>query len=300
MSPESSLPSRSESLARVVVVYTVATLVGAFVVLTGPWPELLPRLLAADVVATLLVYTASVGAGNTSVYDPYWSVVPILLLGGLALLPDAAQGDPQRQLMLLGGVLAWGLRLTWNWARSWTGMDHEDWRYVAFRQRHSRPVFEAINLFGLHLFPTLMVFLGLTGAIGAFVDPTPTGTLGWAGLAVCLTGTLFELVADIQLVRHRRSGAGGILRTGLWKWSRHPNYFGEILFWWGIYLFGLDAGPEHWWTGAGPLTITAMFVFVSVPLLEKRMAARRPGWEAHAAATSAILPLPPRRSGGAA
>jgi steroid 5-alpha reductase family enzyme len=290
-------PSRGESLARVCVIYVVAMLVGAAVVLVGPWPDLLTRLLAADVLATLLVYSASVGAGNTSVYDPYWSVIPIAILAGVAFLPEAVQADPQRLLMILGVVLAWGVRLTWNWARSWTGLHHEDWRYVGFRERHSRPVFEFINLFGLHMFPTVMVFLGLIPAVRAMVDPTPVGTLAWVGLSVSLLGVLFELVSDIQLVKHRRSGAGGILKSGLWAWSRHPNYFGEILFWWGLFVFGLDAGPEHWWTGAGALAITLMFVFVSVPLIERRMAQRREGWEAHAARTSVLVPLPPKRGG---
>ena len=100
----------------------------------------------------------------------------MVMVVGLALLPESIHGDPERQLMLMGGILLWGTRLTVNWASGWTGIDHEDWRYTMFRKRYPTPVFEFINLFGLHGFPTVMVFAGLTGAIVAFGDPTPAGT----------------------------------------------------------------------------------------------------------------------------
>jgi steroid 5-alpha reductase family enzyme len=124
----------------------------------------------------------------------------------------------------------------------------------------------------------------------------PLGALDLLAVAVAVGATAIEAIADQQLRAHirERSGHEEILAAGLWKYSRHPNYFGENAFWWGLALFGLAAGPELW-TCAGALAMTAMFVFVSVPLLDERSAARRPGYRDHMRRVSAIVPLPPRR-----
>jgi steroid 5-alpha reductase family enzyme len=94
---------------------------------------------------------------------------------------------------------------------------------------------------------------------------------------------------------------GAVLDTGLWSLSRHPNYFGEVAFWWGIWLFGLSSGAGWWWTIVGPVAITALFLGVSIPLMDRRMLARHSGYAAYRASRSAFLPLPPKRGaeGGA-
>ena len=129
----------------------------------------------------------------------------------------------------------------------------------------------------------------------AMVSPAPLGILDFAGFTVVVGATLIEAVADQQLRAHilTRKGHEDILATGLWKYSRHPNYFGETSFWWGLALFGLAAEP-HLWSIAGATAMTAMFVFVSVPLLDERSAARRPGYREHMKKVSALVPLPPR------
>ena len=105
-----------------------------------------------------------------------------------------------------------------------------------------------------------------------------------------------EAISDAQLrgFRNTNPPAGTILKSGLWAYSRHPNYFGEILFWWGLYLFGLAAEPTMWWTIIGPSAITLLFVFISVPMIDKRSLVRRPGYTEHMMTTSAIVPWPNR------
>ena len=288
-------PRRNASLFRVFIVYLAAIAAGAATFFGCPEAEPLWRLLLADGVATVVVYGASVGAANTSFYDAYWSVAPPLLLMLGWALPSSATADSTRQLLLLLPLSYWSLRLTWNWARGWTGLDHEDWRYVAYRQQLPAPVFELVNFGGLHFFPTLIVFLALSGGFFAWTAPGAVGPLAWLGAAVITGGTSLQLIADNQLRAFRldKQNQGRILHTGAWRWSRHPNYFGEVCVWWGVWAVGMDAAAP-WWTLAGPLAITGLFVFISIPLLERRMAERRPDWAAHVQQTRALLPLPRR------
>jgi steroid 5-alpha reductase family enzyme len=154
-----------------------------------------------------------------------------------------------------------------------------------------------VSFGGIHLFPTAIVFAGCLPLWAALATgDRPLGALDALAAFVTLAGIAFEFFADNQLRRFRLSPSppGAIHASGLWRWSRHPNYFGEILFWWGLALFGLAAAGFTWWIFAGAAAITALFVFVSLPLIETRMRERRPGWAAHASRVSLLLPLPPR------
>ncbi len=291
--------SRFRSLVICLVAYAVA---GAVAVAVG-WrfraAHPIAVAAAADVAATLVVFGFSVAFDNSSLYDPYWSVAPPVIGLWWALAPGSAGASPTRQVVALALVGAWAARLTWNWLRGWQGLGHEDWRYVDFRATTGR-AYWVVSLLGIHLFPTVMVFGGCLSLFPALSAGTrPFGLLDVTAAAVTAGAIAIEATADEQLRRFRRApGASGrTLATGLWAWSRHPNYFGETLFWWGVFLFGLAADPRWWWTVAGPLTITLMFVFVSVPMLDQRMLARRPDYAERMRTVSGLVPFPPRPGG---
>ena len=124
------------------------------------------------------------------------------------------------------------------------------------------------------------------------------GLLDAAAVIVTAAAILIEAAADQQLRRFLTSprSPSDILSTGLWALSRHPNYFGEVLFWWGIWLFGIAAHPSSWWTIAGPAAVTALFAGISVPLMDKRMLARHPGYAEHILDTSGLIPRRARKS----
>jgi steroid 5-alpha reductase family enzyme len=251
--------------------------------------------LAADVGATLAIFAFSLAFRNSSFYDAYWSVAPIAIALYWALSADA--GNPARQLLVVGLVTAWGVRLTWNWARGWRGLDHEDWRYLRIRERTGRGYWPA-SFISLHMIPTLIVFAGCLPLHPALASSAPLGLLD--GLAVLVTAAAIacEATADQQLRRFLTAPGrrpGDLLASGLWSWSRHPNYFGEMLFWWGIFLFAVAVGALHGWTILGALTITAMLRFISLPLIEERMLERRPEFAARLATTSMLVPWPRRR-----
>jgi steroid 5-alpha reductase family enzyme len=200
------------------------------------------------------------------------------------------------QLLVLGLVIIWGLRLTFNWASQWQGQKHEDWRYVEYR-RTSGELFWAVELVGIELVPTTVVFLGCLSLYPVLTEVSPSfGFMQMAATALTLTAILLETTADFQLKRFldQKLPPGSIMNKGLWKYSRHPNYLGEILFWWGLWLFIPGYGIIRWLALSGPLAVTALFVFVSIPLMEKHNLSRRSCYSQHAKKISVLIPWFPK------
>lgn len=236
---------------------------------------------AADVAATIVVFIFSVILDNSSVYDPYWSVAPPFI-AAFWIIMGYRFGTP-----LSGGgiavvvlLLVWAGRLTFNWARGWQGFAHEDWRYVDFRRTAGR-AYWLVSFLGIHFFPTILVLLGSLSLLPVLAEPEHGLDLLWiVAILIIAAAVWVEAMADRELFefKRNRTDSEAILDTGLWSYSRHPNYFGEVLFWWGVYLAGLAANPSYWWTIVGPVAITTLFAFVSVPMMERHMSERHPAY----------------------
>ena len=278
---------RARSFLYVCLAYAGA--LGAAFAIANANPTLHPlwRLALADLAATIVVFVCSVRANNSSIYDPYWSVIPIAIAAWLA-----QQLDPRTVLVLLA-VGLWGVRLTWNWARGWRDIRHEDWRYVDIRKQTGR-LYWLASFFGIHLFPTVLTFLGCLSLWPALTFLAPFSALDVLAAFVTFTAIAIEALADEQL-RAFRLRDNGVCNVGLWKYSRHPNYFGEILFWVGLWLFGVSAGAAAW-TAAGPLAMIALFLFASIPLAEKHALARRPAFAQQMANVSRLVPWFPKKT----
>jgi steroid 5-alpha reductase family enzyme len=282
----------SKALVLIAVIYVVAASVGVAVghLVSSQHPMIVVAL--ADVAATVVVFLFSYLLGNSSVYDPYWSVAPILIALYWALLGRVTGANLARQAIALALVGIWALRLTWNWARRWGGVGHEDWRYVDLRAKHGR-VYWLISFLGIHLMPTLLVFLGCTSLYPALsVSTRPLGILDVVALLVIGGAIWIEAQADRELWQFRASdeNTDQVLRTGLWRYSRHPNYFGEMTFWWGLYLLALAAAPQYWWTIVGPISIALLFLYISIPMIERRLLGRRPEYAKQIETTSKVIP----------
>jgi steroid 5-alpha reductase family enzyme len=250
----------------------------------------------ADVAATIVVFLFSVTNDNSSFYDPYWSVAPIPIAVYWASVNPSGPG--LRTVVALLLVTAWSIRLTANWVARWGGSSDEDFRYAEIRGRTARWYWPA-SFFSIHLMPTAWVFLGLLPLFGALAAPgRPWGVLDALATLVTAGAILIEAVADLQLHHfiRTRPDVHAVLDTGLWALSRHPNYFGEVTFWWGLFLFGLAADPGWAWTAVGAVSITLLFLLVSIPWMDRRMLARHPGWAAQLRSTPALVPWPRRRN----
>jgi steroid 5-alpha reductase family enzyme len=234
----------------------------------------------ADIAATLVIYTFGRVFRNASFYDAYWSVAPLVIALFWVFRASSDGSVTARQIIVVTLVFLWGLRLTCNWARNWQGLKHEDWRYQDFRQKAKR-WFWLIDLIGIEIMPTVIVFLACLSLYPALaVGEKPFGFLDVIAIILTAGAILVETIADEQLRKfiRKRPEPGEIMAKGLWAYSRHPNYLGEVTFWWGLYIFALAADSGYWWTIIGPVSITLLFTVISIPLMEKRSLERRPGY----------------------
>jgi steroid 5-alpha reductase family enzyme len=252
----------------------------------------------SDIVATLIIYIISSIFKNTSIYDPYWSVAPICIaffyFFYYSLPITTLTWSVVRKLIILILVNIWGIRLTWNWLSSWRGIEHEDWRYRMYRQNYPK-AFWVYNLMGLQLMPTILVFLGCLPLYPALLQNDHGFTFfDGIGIIITITAILIETIADKQLhtfIQERESHEE-IMKEGLWKYSRHPNYFGEVMFWWGLFFFALSTHYSYWWTIIGALAITILFYFVSIPLMDERNLSRKSNYKEHMKKVSKLILLP--------
>ena len=245
--------------------------------------------IVGDVAATLMVYIFGRIFHNSSLYDPYWSVAPIVIAIYWLISAENANWP---KLIILVLVCLWGLRLTWNWARGWRGLKHEDWRYADLRSR-TRRWFWLVELLGIDFMPTFVVFLGCLSLYPALTEGRPaSGILNILAVSVTALAIIIEAVSDAQLRQfvEQRRHPEDIMESGLWAYCRHPNYLGEIMFWWGLYLFALASDLRYWWTAMGPLAITALFVFISIPMMDRHIEERHAGYRQRRQDVPALLP----------
>lgn len=291
--------SKTASLVRVGVVYVLAFGMATAWLLWGPDTDRLwLDALLADLLATVVVFAGSRALRNSSCYDPYWSVLPPFLVGFWFFAGrDVAGVEDGRAVLVMVVVAVWAVRLTGNWLHDWPGLHHEDFRYAPLRDGAGR--FGAVvDLVAIHLVPTLIVFLGLVPAYAVLARPgRPLGWLDWVALVVGVGAAVLQLVADTQMrafIRTRQPGQA--MEQGLWAWSRHPNYFGEVAFWLSLALLGIAGAPgDWWWLVVGFVAMVAMFEGVSIPMMEKRSLARRPSYGDVIARVPRLVPRPPRR-----
>ena len=276
--------SRSASFVIVFIIYVVAAAAGAVLYAWLPFSFWL-NLLLADIGATIVTFIFSLIFRNASVYDPYWSVQPIVIL------VFAALRHPMNllRLLMLIAVCFWGIRLTANWAYTFHGLDHQDWRYTMLKEK-TGVFYPVINFLGIHLFPTLVVYGCILPAVFVFHEETGFSVWNAVLFFVSIGAATLQLFSDIQMHRYRKNRTEPFMRQGLWKYSRHPNYLGEILMWWGIGVSAYLVMPGRFFLLAGALVNTLMFLFVSIPMADGRQSAKE-GFDEYKAQTHRLIPL---------
>ena len=252
-------------------------------------------LVSAGAIAALAggTWAVSVRLRDASIADVVWSLGLVLVAWLAVAIGDA---PIERRLLVAGLVTVWGVRLSVHMVHLRRGHG-EDFRYRAMRERHGLR-FPLVSLFSVFLFQGLgmwAVSLPIQAA-GDLPGPSSLTVLDAAGAAVWTLGMVFEVGGDRQLARFRADPAnrGRVMDRGLWRYTRHPNYFGDFCVWWGIFLIALSADGA-WWSVAGPLTMTAIFTkFFGVPLMEEHLGRAKEGYADYVRRTSAFFPCPPR------
>ena len=245
--------------------------------------------------ALTLVWVISLSLRDVSIIDVFWGIGFVLI--GIAAIWRHGGLDPRSKL-IFAIVAVWALRLALHLFLRWRRLGHEDRRYSAMRRKAGPrfPVTSLFTVFWLQAGVMWVVSLPLQQAFAA--APTPLGPLDLIGAAIALLGILVEAVADYQLTRFGRDPAnrGRVLETGLWAWSRHPNYFGDFMMWWGFFALGMAAGGP-WWIIASPLVMSALLIrYSGAGLMEETIKDRRPGYADYVRRTSLFVPLPPKKA----
>ena len=276
--------NRAASFVAVTIVYIFATVVGVMVyrALRLDWWL---TLLIADVAATVITFAFSIIFKNASVYDPYWSVQPPVILVAFAIGKNlTALG-----VLLIVVVSFWAIRLSANWAYTFHGLEHQDWRYTMLKEK-TGAFYPLINFVGIHMVPTLVVYGCTLPGVYAIREGLCANVASALLLCVSLGAAVMQGVADIQMHQFRKARDGAFIRRGLWKHSRHPNYLGEILMWWGVGLSIVCAAPSAWYLVAGALANTVLFFAVSIPMADKRQS-RKEGFAEYKKQTRMLLPI---------
>ena len=280
--------NRAVSFFLVTIVYVIATVAGCAAYTLLPFAFWL-NLLLADVLATVVTFAFSVIFGNASVYDPYWSVQPIVIVVGFAMGKTLTVTG----VLLLSVIIVWGIRLTANWAYTFHGLQHQDWRYTMLKER-TGIFYPVINFVGIHMVPTLVVYGCVLPAAFVLYYEAKFQTFCALFALISLLAVALQGISDYQMQKFRRDKAegkaDGFIQVGFWKYSRHPNYLGEILMWWGVGLTAFAAMPTHWYLLLGAVANTLLFFCVSIPLADGRQA-KKEGFAEYKEHTRMLLPI---------
>ena len=242
-------------------------------------------------IAATITWLLSLPLRNVSIVDSLWSLM--LFAAGVIYALGADPRAP-RLALVLWLLAIWAARLSFYITVRSIGKG-EDRRYQAIRARNE-PRFAFKSLYLVFWLQAVLAWIISLPLMGAFSSIAPIGILDYLGLALWLTGFVFEALGDWQLARFKRNPAhaDAVMTGGLWRFTRHPNYFGEFCVWWGFWFMAVSAGG--WWSLPGPVLLTVLLLRVSgVSLLEKDIGNRRPHYADYVLKTNAFFPGPPRK-----
>lgn len=251
------------------------------------------KVIWAEVIATFIVFIFSFLTNNSSMYDPYWGTVLIVIL--FYWNEKSLNYGSTESWVALAVVLIFAVRHVFLYARFWYGLEYEDFRFPEFKEKIGNNfLYWIFSLVGLHYLPTALTFFGLLPIYYTFNSVGIwSPALFYFGCLWSLVATIIETIADEQLYPYRIGKKTGLIDEGLWRYSRHPNYFGEVMTWWGIYFTQIGAtgfSTELWFTVIGPLIMYLLFDCYSIPNMEQRTLKKRPGYAAHQRVISKFWP----------
>ena len=281
-------------LSALLVIYAMAFTVGIFSFMLFERLGLNDYIsvLLADVIATVIVWASGVILRTASAYDPYWSLQTLAIY--ICLLYKN-QNWHVGTILLLVVISLYSFRLTLNFILGFHSLSYVDWRYKMLKEKTGK-FYQVVNLFGICMFPTLVVYAASLPVM-AYASIQTFSAFDIIGLSVIVLGILLELIADIQMKKFvkNRSDRSQVLDKGLWRYSRHPNYLGEISIWFGVALTLIISHFNYWFFIAGAVINLLMFLFISIPMEEKHFKEYKPDYEQYKNDTSMLLILPKKK-----
>ncbi|BCR36289.1 DUF1295 domain-containing protein [Mariniplasma anaerobium] len=238
----------------------------------------------------LFIYVLSLILNNASLYDPYWSVIPPVFLT-LAFI-SLNKGINLSYFLFLFSIYFWAVRLTINWIKNWHGFNEVDWRYIMIRDKAPKLYF-LTNFSAIQLFPTLIVFAQLLVGLKIIELGASLNIVFILGFLMIIVASIIQYVSDEQMRAFRKENKGTkkCIDQGLWRISRHPNYFGEVTVWWGLYVMYLSIVQRLDFYILAPLSMTLLVVFISIPMMETKILNTRPEYKEYQEQVSMLIPF---------
>ena len=281
--------NKTTGLIIISIIYIFASIIGIYVYskLINDYPFYI-NLLISDTISTFFVFIFSSILSNSSVYDAYWSVQPIVILYFYMLYYK----NTNEIFLLFLSTLFWGIRLTLNWVYTFTNLTIQDWRYSKIKNK-TGIFYPIVNFVGIHYFPTLIVYFCVLPSVYLvfYQNENKLNLFSIIFLIGSFFSTILEAEADREMhVFKKKKDNNNFIRIGLWKYSRHPNYLGEILFWWFIGLYCISIIKDYYFILIGAFLNTMLFIFISIPLADNHQR-RKNGFEQYYKETRMLLPL---------
>lgn len=257
--------------------------------------QILLTMLIIDLLCCITIFIFSTILKNSIVVEPFWNLSVIIIYTSYLLITDSINIYTG---IFLGIVILWGIRIIINWILNFENLNYKRKFYSNIKEKHPR-IYFLIDFSLIHLLLALMAFIGMLPGFFFFEKAKTTG-LNFSYILSCLVmlfAITIQIISDIQKNKFERKkdNKSKVLSKGLWKYSRHPNYFGEILFWIGIWLtyFGSEGDfMKAMITSASPILIFCMFVFIIIPIVEKQEIARNPIYKDYIECSNLLLPIP--------
>ncbi len=288
------MKKKALGLVVLLLIYTLAVGIGgAIFYLLKDYMHFFLAVLVADVSATIFVWVMGLIFKTPSVYDPYWSLQTFFIYLGLLIYFNNWN---LFTIVPLVAIFIYSVRLTVNFIIGFHDLTYVDWRYKMLCEKSGK-LFQFVNLFGICMFPTLVVYAAsLPLFMYASLSFDAYSYWNFIGSGVILLGTLLELISDIQMKKFikNRTSREEVINVGLWKYSRHPNYLGEISIWFGVAMVLIITNYTYWYLAAGAIINLLMFMFISIPMEEKHMLEYKPNMKEYIKTTSMLLILPRR------
>ena len=244
----------------------------------------------SNVISTIIIWFIGVLINTASTYDPYWSVqTPVIFICLLIKHGNLNVGN----LIYLELILFWAIRLTYNYTKTFHDITYIDWRYNQIRESTGK-FYQIVNLLGICLVPTIIVYAASIPSFLYVMDDLNLEYIQFIGFIIILASVLIEMKADIDIHEFKkiRSSRNEIIRIGLWKYSRHPNYFGEICFWYGVaFVYIFCDFTKKWYYIFGAILNNALFLGISIPLAEKNLRKYKEGYDEYKKNTSMLIPI---------
>ena len=247
------------------------------------------NILIVNVVSTIVIYFIGCIYKTASIYDPYWSIQTVVIYICLMIYYKTINVG---NVIFLICILFWAIRLTYNFIHGFNDIRYIDWRYKMLKEKTNK-LYPIVNLLGIHLVPTLIVYFASIPSFLYVINNNDFELINVVGLLIMILATLLELISDYNMIQFKkvRKDKNEIINIGLWKYSRHPNYLGEILFWYGVALTFILSNMSLWYVIIGAILNTLLFVFISIPMAESHLGSYKKNYSDYKQKTRMLLPF---------